>query len=160
MLHSGNRLVEKQLTNDKSQLLFKHFDSLGIRTELNVQVNSIESLGTKKLITYSVENTYQVQQETDGVIVATGFAPRIELAKAAALKVQRGIVVDRHFKTSKPNIYAIGDLAEVDKRIYPFISPIRSQAVHLAKILTEQSLEPWYPPFFVPTPKIHGIKLL
>jgi rhodanese-related sulfurtransferase len=49
------------------------------------------------------------------VILAIGVKPEIELAKAADLKIGDvgGIVVDKHMRTSDPNIYAVGDAVEV-----------------------------------------------
>jgi NAD(P)H-nitrite reductase large subunit len=45
--------------------------------------------------------------------VAVGIQPRLALAKAAGLKVNRGIVVDEYLRTSAADIYAAGDVAEV-----------------------------------------------
>ena len=52
--------------------------------------------------------------ECDLVLSAVGLRPRIELAAAAGLAVNRGVVVDRQLRTSHANIYALGDCAEVD----------------------------------------------
>jgi NAD(P)H-nitrite reductase large subunit len=46
------------------------------------------------------------------VIVAAGIQPRTELVAEAGIKINRGIVVDRHMTTSHPDIYACGDVAE------------------------------------------------
>ena len=46
------------------------------------------------------------------VIVAIGVQPRTELVKDTAIKINRGIVVDRHMATSSPDVYACGDVAE------------------------------------------------
>jgi NAD(P)H-nitrite reductase large subunit len=48
----------------------------------------------------------------DLVIVATGVTPRAELAAAAGLAVNRGVLVDRRLATSHPGVYACGDAAE------------------------------------------------
>jgi NADPH-dependent 2,4-dienoyl-CoA reductase/sulfur reductase-like enzyme len=47
------------------------------------------------------------------VAVAIGIRPRIELAVTAGLKTERGILVDEYLKTSAPNIFAAGDVAQV-----------------------------------------------
>lgn len=52
------------------------------------------------------------------VVVAIGVRPRTELAVAAGLKVNRGIVVDRHMESSAPDIFACGDVAETYDFIY------------------------------------------
>ena len=45
----------------------------------------------------------------DLVIVGIGIVPNIELAEAAGLACDNGIVVDDHCQTSDPDIYAAGD---------------------------------------------------
>jgi 3-phenylpropionate/trans-cinnamate dioxygenase ferredoxin reductase subunit len=47
----------------------------------------------------------------DLVVVGVGVIPRTELAEAAALRVDDGIVVDEHLETSVPGVYAAGDVA-------------------------------------------------
>ena len=47
-----------------------------------------------------------------GVVAGIGIEPNIELAKAAGLKVAKGITVDKNLVTSQSNIYAAGDVAE------------------------------------------------
>ena len=49
--------------------------------------------------------------EADMIIVGVGVAPRTELAAAADLKIDNGIVVDEHLRTSDPDIFAAGDIA-------------------------------------------------
>jgi len=48
----------------------------------------------------------------DLVAVAIGVRPRIELAKAAGLACERGILVDEYLRTSEDDIFAGGDVAE------------------------------------------------
>jgi len=47
----------------------------------------------------------------DVVIVGIGAVPRVQLAAAAGLTVDDGIVVDTHLRTSDPDIFAAGDVA-------------------------------------------------
>jgi NADPH-dependent 2,4-dienoyl-CoA reductase/sulfur reductase-like enzyme len=49
--------------------------------------------------------------EADFVVQGVGVRPRTELAEAAGLKVERGIVTDEQLRTSDPQIYAAGDVA-------------------------------------------------
>jgi NAD(P)H-nitrite reductase large subunit len=52
------------------------------------------------------------------VVVAIGVSPRTELALGTEIKVNRGIVVDRHMATSYPDVYACGDVAEAYDFVY------------------------------------------
>jgi len=48
----------------------------------------------------------------DLVVVAVGVVPRVELARAAGIAVNRGILVNEKMETSAPDVYACGDCAE------------------------------------------------
>jgi len=73
---------------------------------------------------------------TDLVISAMGLVPNNDLARKAGLVVNRGIVAQAtHLQTSDPNIYAVGDCAEIDGRSYFYIEPIRRQAETVAAAL-------------------------
>jgi len=71
----------------------------------------------------------------DLVVSAIGLRPRIDLAAAAGLVVNRGVVVDRQLKTSHANIYALGDCAEVDGLNLLYVMPLMSCARALAQTL-------------------------
>ncbi len=49
--------------------------------------------------------------EADLVVLGVGVKPRLELAQAAGLKTDRGVVVDAQFRTSDAAIFAAGDIA-------------------------------------------------
>lgn len=79
--------------------------------------------------------------EADIVLSAVGLRPRIQLAQDAGLKVNRGIVVDRHLQTSADDIYALGDCAEVEGYVLPYVLPLMSSARALAKTLAGEPTE-------------------
>ncbi|NOQ81809.1 MAG: hypothetical protein GQ548_04715, partial [Methylophaga sp.] len=90
----------------------------------------------------------------DVVISAVGLRANIELAQAAGLSVNRGIVTDNTLQTSQPNIYALGDCAEVSGHNLLYIAPIMAAAKALASTLTGNLTPVKYPamPVAVKTP--------
>lgn len=93
---------------------------------------------------------------SDVVLSAVGLAPRTRLAAAAGLQVGRGIVTDHFLATSAPDIFALGDCAEVDGQVRPFVLPITHGAKALAKTLAGTPTAVHYPPMpvVVKTPAI------
>lgn len=69
---------------------------VGLKTETNHFV-----LETKDRETFLV----------DGVVAGIGTQPNVDLAQAAGLRVENGIIVDQFLRTSHPDIYAAGDVA-------------------------------------------------
>jgi len=90
----------------------------------------------------------------DLVLSAVGLRPRTQLAQQAGLTVNRGIAVDAHLRTSDPNIFAIGDCAEVDGRVMPYIHPIFEAIRSLAHTLGGDDRAVHFPamPVVVKTP--------
>ena len=150
VFHREARLVELQLTEAQSRALHEHFMAQGIAVHYNQDVRAVYP---GRILTSAGE-----VGPFDGIIVSTGFAPRVELAKEAGLEVARGIVVDEFLRTADPAIYAAGDVAEVGGRLYAFVSPIRSQALWLAEHLLGRTDSPWIAPAFTPVIKVHGFK--
>ncbi len=90
----------------------------------------------------------------DVVVSAIGLRPRIALAQESGLAVARGIVVDRWLKTSAPDVFALGDCAEVEGLVLPFVQPLLIQARALAATLAGTPTALDYPamPVVVKTP--------
>ncbi|MDH4562974.1 FAD-dependent oxidoreductase [Pseudomonas sp. BN411] len=71
----------------------------------------------------------------DLVVSAVGLRPRTDMAAAAGLAVNRGVVVDRELRTSHGNVYALGDCAEVDGLNLLYVMPLMACARALAQTL-------------------------
>lgn len=97
--------------------------------------------------------------EADLVLSAIGLAPRIGLAHAAGLTVHRGIVVDNTLRSSDAHIYALGDCAEIEGAVLPFVLPIMHAARVLAPNLTGQTSVLQLPvmPVLVKTPALPAV---
>ncbi|NHB58896.1 NAD(P)/FAD-dependent oxidoreductase [Acinetobacter shaoyimingii] len=90
----------------------------------------------------------------DVVLSAIGLQPNISLAKAADINTSRGVITNTLLETSKEDIYAIGDCAEVNGTLLPYVMPLMQQARALAKTLAGQTTPVHYPamPVAVKTP--------
>lgn len=150
IFHREARLIELQLSEPQSHALHEHFAARGVEVRYGQDVRGIDR--------HSVYTADGSAGPFDGIIVSTGFAPRTDLAVDAGLVARRGIVVDDCLRTADPAIYALGDVAEVGGRLFPFVSPIRSQALWLAKHLDGEGAPAWTAPAFTPVIKVHDFK--
>ncbi len=92
--------------------------------------------------------------EADAVLCAVGVRPRTGLATDAGIDVNRGIVTDRLLRTNAPNVYAIGDCAEVAGHVLVYVAPLMAAARALAATLAGEPTEVSYPamPVAIKTP--------
>ena len=105
-----------------------NMESLGIR----VIQGSIDGV--------SYDDRYQVQvlgrsYLYDTVFQAFGLSPVTNIAKKAGVECHSGICVDRFLRTNQPNVFAMGDCAEMDQVVLQYVAPIRIQAKALASTL-------------------------
>jgi rubredoxin-NAD+ reductase len=84
--------------------------------------------------------------EADLLLSAVGLRPRTALAQTAGLAVNRGIVVDQRLESSVAGVYALGDCAEIEGRVLPFVQPIMHAARALAKTLAGDATAVSFPP--------------
>lgn len=151
IFHAMDRLMERQLVDEDSALLQSVLDDSGVNVLLNQNVHGFAEEDEKLCV------TTDVAAEFDGVIVCCGFKPRTELAEQAGLEIGRGIKVNNYLQTVDPDIFALGDVAELPNgKIYAFILPIRSQSFWLAGFLAGQENLGWVPPVFTTKAKVHG----
>ena len=63
--------------------------------------------------------------ETDVIVISAGIRPRDELAKACGLEVapRGGIVINGDCRTSDENIFAIGECASHEGRVFGLVAP-------------------------------------
>lgn len=151
--HAMDRLMERQLAAEDSAKLLGVLQASGVEVLLNQNVKSFAKAGAKMAVVTDVERQF------DGVIVATGFKPRIDLAVQAGLATGRGIKVNNFLQTNDDSVYVLGDAAEFpDGKTYAYILPIRNQALWLAGYLAGQNQAPWTPPAFTTKAKVHNFE--
>jgi nitrite reductase (NADH) large subunit len=75
----------------------------------------------------------------DMVVLACGVRPRVDLASASGLPVNRGIVVNDILATEAPGVYALGECAEHSGKTYGIVGPVWDQAAVLADVLSGES---------------------
>lgn len=105
VLESAPRLLQRSVSPELAEHVLSVHLASGIDVRLGVAVGGFVAEGQRLL---SLEVNGQAQP-VDLLLLGIGAAPEHELASAAGLHCENGIVVDEFMQTSDPAILAIGD---------------------------------------------------
>ena len=137
------------LSEPVGHYLQTQLESLGIVFELNKTVSHADFDNGFDL-TLSDGSTLKA----DLVLSAIGLRSNINLAKASGIDCNRGIKTNQFLATNKADIYTLGDCAEVETLVLPFVMPLMNSARALAKTLAGEKTKVIYPamPVTIKTP--------
>jgi rubredoxin-NAD+ reductase len=157
VVHLGEWPLERLLPVEAGQRLADSLAALGVNWHFGRTAKSVEQTATG--YRGVLDNGDAI--ETDVVLSAIGLKPRTQLAQAAGIPVGRGIRTNGLLETGAPNVYAMGDCAEVEGRNLPYVQPLMVQARALAATLTGTPTPVVYPtmPVMVKTPA-HPVAVL
>lgn len=136
------QVMPSLLPKEAAAAVQRGLESLGVRFHLGPLVSRVDCEGEGVRATLSNGEVL----DADLVVSAIGLRPRLELAVKAGLQTHQGVVVNRLLETSEPDIYALGDCAEVDGLVLLYVLPLMTAARALAKTLAGE-----------PTPVSYGV---
>ena len=123
LLEGHGWLLPRQLNQIAGEILAGHVQSSGIKLRTNARTQKI--LGDERVRGVFLQDQSII--DTDLVVVATGIRSNSYLARTAGLDVNQGIVVDNLLKTSHPDVFAAGDVAEHHGLVYGTWAPAQYQ---------------------------------
>ena len=130
VIEYGPYLLPRQLDEEGAEILRTKFEKEGIRIRVNTKTESID--GKNSVDSVSVSGGEKIPAKM--VILSTGVRSNIELAKKSNFSVNRGIVVDDFLHiTDESDVFAAGDIAEHNGKVYGIIPPALEQATIAAK---------------------------
>jgi nitrite reductase (NADH) large subunit len=135
------RLMAVQVDDGGGRVLRKKIEELEVGIHTGKSTTAIVDGETCKHRLQFADGTHL---ETDIVVFSAGIRPRDELARASGLTIgeRGGIVIDSNCRTSDPNIFAIGECALWNGRLYGLVAPGYQMAnVCAARLMeTEEAL--------------------
>ncbi|MDK4213719.1 nitrite reductase large subunit NirB [Staphylococcus warneri] len=155
VIHLAEWLMEMQLDRKAGQMLKNDLEQQGMRFEL--QANTQEILGDKDVEAVRLADGRVL--EADLVVMVVGIRPYTEVAKAAGLEVNRGIIVNAYMQTSDPNIFAVGECAECEGKVYGLVAPLYEQGIVLADYLTQKETNGYHGSTTFTSLKVSGCDL-
>jgi nitrite reductase (NADH) large subunit len=113
VLERAPRLLMNQADERASELLAEYLRNLGINVLLDVSITEVQGDDVVSGVGLSDGRT----KPCDVLLVAAGITPNATLARDAGMAVNRGVIVDDQMRTSAPNVFAAGDVAELDGQV-------------------------------------------
>jgi len=144
------QVLGRLLPPESAAFMQRKLEEEGIKFHLGTTTQTVDRAGARFSLALANGETL----EADVVLSAVGLRPRTALAAAAGITVKRGIVVNNLLQTNFEDIYALGDCAEVEGQVLPFVMPIMQAARALAPTLAGTPTQVHYPamPVAVKTP--------
>jgi NADPH-dependent 2,4-dienoyl-CoA reductase/sulfur reductase-like enzyme len=112
MAFPGDGIGSRLFPADLSRFLNDFYRQKGVEVLAGERVTGWETRQGKPVLkTHNKLTQGEREIVADAVVAGIGIQPNAELAQAAGLEVNNGIRVDRGLRTSHPDIYAAGDVA-------------------------------------------------
>lgn len=119
-----DRLLPRQLDAPGAAVLKEQVERLGITVRLQAATEAV--LGGDEARGLRLKGGDEIA--ADMIVVAAGVRPNLDIAREAGLLVERGLVVDDALATSRPGIFAAGDVVQHRGRVYGIIPAAFDQA--------------------------------
>jgi nitrite reductase (NADH) large subunit len=138
VVHAGRTLMNAQLDELGGEMLERQIESCGIfvRTGRTIEAVLGDDAGPQSGRIDGVRLDDDRTLAADMLVLACGVRPRVEVARASGLPINKGIIVNDTLATEAPGVYAIGECAEHAGRTYGIVAPAWEQAAVLADVLT------------------------
>lgn len=107
MIFPSNWIGSRVYPQPLAAFLNSYYQEKGITLLASETVKSVRTAGSKTIVTTGGG----MEIVADGVVAGLGIQPNTGLAEQAGITVDNGIVVDELLRTSNPDIYAAGDVA-------------------------------------------------
>lgn len=116
------RLMAVQLDEGGGKLLRRKIEALGVKVHTQKATTEIVA-GTEAR--YRMNFADGSHLETDMILFSAGIRPQDELARKCGIQIgeRGGIVVDNNCQTSIKDVYAVGECALWNNRIYGLVAP-------------------------------------
>ncbi len=114
VVERSSKLLSRQLDFEGASLFKKTVDSCGVNIILDDSVEEI--LGDENVTSVKLESGKIL--DSDIVLLSLGIRPNKSLAEKAGIEVNKGVLVNDRMETSIKDIYACGDIAEFNERVY------------------------------------------
>jgi nitrite reductase (NADH) large subunit len=132
------QLLPKQLDKECGDMLQQEIEDRGINVILNATTDEI--LGNGDITGISLKDGRKFAAEI--ILIQAGIIPTIDIAKAAKIQTNKGIIVNEFLETSEKDIFAVGDCIEYNNQIWGIIPACMEQSkIVAASVVGAKNIE-------------------
>jgi assimilatory nitrate reductase electron transfer subunit len=132
VIQRSGRVMEQQLDAGASRVLVRTLARSGIDVRTDAVLAKV--LGGDRVDGVALEDGTEI--DGDLLVLCCGVRPRVALARASGLRVNRGIEVDDGMRSvTDPSIFAIGECAEHAGTTYGVVAPGWEQSLVAASVI-------------------------
>lgn len=133
IIQRASRLMERQLDKISSKLLSINVQERGIQIYFDNEVSTVFDDEDTGELTINLKSGKYIT--ANAIVYAIGTRPNIEIAKNNGIVCGRGVKVNQHLQSSHPDIFAIGEIAEFNNKLFGITSAAEEQAGILANFI-------------------------
>jgi nitrite reductase (NADH) large subunit len=144
VVHAAETLMNAQLDPMAGQMLTRQIERCGIFVRTGRTIDLVEGepedgepedpAALRPIHSVTLDDGKTLP--ADMLVLACGVSPRVDVARASGLPINKGIIVNDTLATEIPGVYALGECAEHRARTYGVVAPAWDQAAVLADVLT------------------------
>ncbi|WP_461100799.1 molybdopterin-dependent oxidoreductase [Spirosoma koreense] len=155
LVHRSGRLMERQLDQLASELLYLELLDRGIEVYFNEEIQTFA--GRDRLEGVQLKSGRKIDCQV--VVMAIGTEPNIELARISGLTCNRGVVVNDYLQTSDPDIFAAGEVAQWNGQMWGVTLAAEQQAETAARFIAGDVSQPYQGSLSMNILKMEGLHL-
>ncbi len=133
IVQRASRLMERQLDRISSKLLAEEVQLRDIQIYFDNEVSTVFETDNPNEIEIALKSGKIIT--ANAIVYTIGTIPNIEIARESGLSCGRGVKVNQYLQTSNPDIFAIGEIAEFNNKLFGITSAAEEQADILANFL-------------------------
>lgn len=133
IIQRSSRLMERQLDKVSSKLLALDVQERGVQIYFDNEVSTVFDQPENKELSITLKSGKIIM--ANAIVYSIGTLPNIELAKQAKLDCGKGIKVNQHLQSSDPNVFGIGEIAQINNQLFGITAAAEEQADVLANFL-------------------------
>ncbi|HET7158040.1 MAG TPA: FAD-dependent oxidoreductase, partial [Burkholderiales bacterium] len=135
VVHLMPWLMERQLDPMAAGMLQKSLEAKGLKFKIEKQTSELVQGESGRVCAVRFKDGEEIP--ADLVVMAVGIRPNTELAEAAGIQCNRGILVNDTMQTFDPRVYAVGECVSHRGIAYGLVAPLFEQAKVCANHLAQ-----------------------